>query len=209
MSESTPKTIKVREASVTSMIKANGANSGAKRKFDKTGQTCWAQTVLFLHKAKPFGKYDTTLDEDVIKEQVRDVFKAAFLDAAEVGEIEIPEKGVNARNGNTMDVTDKDGMPKWSSWDGTRNSISICGEIGRLIKVGVAEQLIISENEVLAKGDANKLKPGEAPLDTIERSIVLIKQKFGELEGDDVALALALLEECYTACASPATGTDG
>ena len=212
-------TIKVSEISVASVAKANSRGSRAKRTIDRSGETCWAQTVLIVNGVLPLAEIDATQDEKVIKEQVRDAFKKAFMQAVEDDEHEIPEKGTNARNGDTIDVIDpKTGEPKWQSWDETRNSISACGEIGQLVKAGVGDQLVVGEKEVLAKNAAKAAKPKEGPMATIKRSAQMIEQKFNELSPADQSKALKLLEELYTATATivatnehgePATGTDG
>jgi len=214
--ENTVKTIKVSSVSVSMLAKANSGNASATRKVKKTSETCWAQTILLVDSVLPLAEIDVSQEEDVIKEQVRDAFKNAFMDAAESGEYEIPEKGINARNGNTIDVIDgKTGEVKWSSWDVTRNSISACGEIGQLVKAGLGDQLVVGEKEVLAKASAKSAKPKQHPLDTIKAATTLIAGKYDELSDADKAVALAIVEKCYLALASgetvaePRTGTDG
>ena len=156
--------------------------------------------------------FDTDADEDTIKEEVRKVYKKRFMDLVECGDIEIPENGTNARTGQSMVTIDpKTDEPKWSSWDQTRTSISICGEVGRLIHKGVADALIISENEVLAKGDASKAVPPEPAIDTITKAVTMIRNKFGELSDKEQAVAITLIENLYADMVEPEvkTGTDG
>lgn len=219
MSDSKVKTIKVSEISVEAVAKANSRGSRAKRTLSKQTDTCWAQTVLIVNGVLPLAGIDATQDEKVIKDQVRDAFKQAFIDAVEAGEHEIPEDGYSARDGQKLKggvIDPKTGEPKWSSWDETRNSISACGEIGALVKAGVGDQLVVGEREVLAKNSAKAAKPKQSPFQTIAASCTLIDGKFKELSPEDALKALALLEKLYTDCATEvavdqhgATGTDG
>ena len=166
-------TIKVSSYSIEALAKANSRGSRAKRTIDKSGDTCWAQTVLAVNSQASLKEMDSTLDEKQIKDLVRDAFKKAFLKAVEDGEYEIPETGVSARDGKAIDVLDaKTGEPKWSTWDETRNSISACGEIGALVKAGIGDQLVISENEVLAKNSAKAAKPKQSPFQTISNDCI-------------------------------------
>ena len=182
--------IRVSEVSLENMTNAASGNAVGQRKVKKSGATCWAQTALWLNLQNPLESFDRSLDIKDIAENVREAFKEAFI-----AEADIPEVGRNARTGKTMDVCDKEGIPKWSSWEETRAPISYCGDIATIIKANLVTDFIVSEKSVMAKADILAMaKVAEPAFETIKRSITLISAKVPAVNSADLITTIELLE---------------
>jgi len=102
----------------------------------------------------------------------------------------------------SSDLLDKDGQPKWSSWEETKLPIAYCGDIARIIKAGIVDEVLPGGNKVMGRTDAlQRAKTPESPLETIERSAKLIGDKAKELGSSDIETAKAFVANAMKALA--------
>ena len=182
MAEKKPTVITVKEATLVAMTQACSGNAQSARRVANTSGKAWGTTVLWLNEKKDLKSFDATKDVKDIAKDLRESFANAFLvewdDAVTEGHKEelTPESvGKNARTGKLMVILDKDVQPKWSSWEETKLPIAYCGDIARIIKAGIVDEVLPGGNKVMGRTDAlQRAKTPESPLETIERSAKLI-----------------------------------
>lgn len=187
-----PTFITVSAFDANSIVDSSSASSAGMRRAKSNGDKCWAQTCLFLRAAGAFESLDTAGDVKDIAEKIRETFKESFLDNIE----DLPEQGRNARTGKTIDIADGKGDLKWSSWEGTRNSISYCGDLATVAKANLLDDLFKGEKQVMAKGDIlGRAKGSETPLKACNRGLDLVESKLDSLKEAELDAIIARLTE--------------
>ena len=194
MAEKKAVVIKVREVSVGNMTDAAKGNATGQRKVKSSGNSCWAQTVLWMHGVQDLATYTTGKDVKDIAEAMRVEFKNAFLAEYE----ELPEQGRNARTGKIIDVQDGKGEIKWSSWEETKAPISYIGDLALIAKKGLVSELVVGELSVLGRTDILKrCKDAETPMSACERGLKIVTENYEGVNLTDLEATVASLEALY------------
>lgn len=189
--------VSVAEVSIENLVDASKGTMVGQRKASAQSGKCWAQTTLWLNDHKPLETYDADADVKDIAESIRQTFKDNFLvERTDVyGEITEETEGRNARTGKMIEILDKNGDPKWSSWEETKLPIGYCGDLAQVVKAGLVSELIVSDKKVMARVDIlNKAKVPETPLASILRACDLIAKKGPEVPEVSLPDAIGAVE---------------
>ena len=207
--------VTVKKVDVVAMTNACVGNANGVRKAANNAGKAWGVSVLWLNAKKDFATFDATKDVSEIAEDVRKVFKDEFImdwgiavDNGDKEELTSDTLGKNARTGKMMEVLDKNGEIKWSSWEETKLAVSYCGDIAKVIDAGLTSELLVSARSVMGRSEIlAKCKVKESAVDTIKRSSEMIENKATELtNATDIATALAAAEAAVKAIKDIAEG---
>jgi hypothetical protein len=160
----------VKEENILSAMKASGISTSASLKVAKNDSVVWDQTVVSIMErldVDSLGALET--DKEAVQKLSNHLKEIMVKVVLENDAIVIPEKGKN-RDGKDFDVCDKEGMPKWSSWDQTRRIWDYIGSIAKIVAFGHAEILYPEQYKVASRCETLKLcKVQEVPLKAVER----------------------------------------
>lgn len=158
----------IKSEDIVSAMKASAGATTAQGKMDKSNTVVWNQTVCIIMERVDLER----VSRDTSKDNIQKIGKnlKAIMSNHIMAELdEIPLRGKN-RKGESFDIQDEKGIPKWMSWDQTRRIFAYLGDIAKVIAFEKESLLYPEEMKVGARiGVLKECKVEEEPIKAIDR----------------------------------------